>query len=180
MKPSTYRLLVLCLSLTIVIGGGMLLYPVLLESVDPPEATTPVETAPDFTMMDKSEGTWTLSEFLGKPVILNFWSSNCGPCTEEMPHFQKAWETYGDEIHFLMVNLTDGYNDTFRSAMEFLEDSGYTFPVYFDTASEGATLYAIRSMPTTFFLDENGQIVDSQVGMFTEEALEKAIAQLLA
>lgn len=184
MKDSTYKLIVTLLILVIVIGGGVLLYrnlsgDVNMEAYTPTETGVPVETAPDFTVQDSSDGVYSLSDFRGTPVIVNFWSSNCGPCRSEMPHFQAAWEEYGDEIQFMMVNLTDGYSDTFQSAMEYVREGGYTFPVFFDTESAGAYAYGVYSIPVTYFIDENGVIVYQKLGMMSESQLEDAIALLL-
>ena len=182
MKDSTFKLLVIVLSLIIVIGGSMLLYqnlsPDALPQTD--ESVPGVQKAPDFTVIDASEGSHSLSDFRGKPVVLNFWSSKCGPCRQEMPDFQKAWEKYGEEVEFLMVNITDGYNDTFRAAMELLEQESYTFPAYFDTEGSAAIAYGIHSMPTSFFLDAEGNLVSRHIGMMTAQQLEEAIAGLLA
>ena len=71
------------------------------------EETTPNYEAPDFTVVDIDGNEHKLSEFEGKPVVLNFWASWCGPCKSEMPDFDEAYKKYKDEIHFLMVNLTD-------------------------------------------------------------------------
>lgn len=183
MSKSTYNLIVTVLVLIIVIGGGMLLYRELqydvkievpLETLDPN-----AELAPDFTVQDSSDGVWSLSDFRGKPVVLNFWSSTCPPCMAEMPLFQKYWEEYGDQVEFMIVNLTDGYNDTFASAIEVVTENNYTFPVYFDIASEGAVAYSIRSIPMTFFIDANGVIVSEHLGMLTEETLEAGIQGIL-
>ena len=84
------------------------------EDTAPPEDTgdseeAPVYPAPDFTFyhLDGSEA--KLSDYFGKPMVLNFWSSNCGPCRSEMPDFQRAYEELGDAVNFVMVNVTDGY-----------------------------------------------------------------------
>ena len=184
MSKTTYNLIVTLLILVIVIGGGMLLYRNLQDDVVlnvPTEQPDPtVETAPDFSFQDSSEGIYSLSDFRGKPVILNFWSSTCPPCMAEMPLFQKYWEQYGEQIHFVIVNLTDGYNDTFASAMKVVEENQFTFPVYFDTSSAGAIAYSIRSIPMTYFLNEDGVIVSEHLGMLTEQTLEEAIGSLLA
>lgn len=185
MKKSTYNLIVTILVLIIVIGGGTLLYQNLQSRVEVQTPTVPetvdptAETAPDFSVQDSSEGVYSLSDFRGMPVLLNFWSSNCPPCLAEMPLFQTAWEAYGDQVQFMIVNLTDGYNDTFASAMKVIEENEYTFPVFFDTEIEGAYAYGIRSIPMTFFIDENGVVVSEHLGMLTEATLEAGIQSIL-
>ena len=189
MNQKIYNLIVTVLVLVILVGGGTLLYRNLQGSVsvtlpdnsDPSANATDstVETAPDFTVQDSSDGVWSLSDFRGTPVVLNFWSSNCPPCLKEMPLLQKAWETYGDRVQFMVVNLTDGYNDTFADAMKVVVQNEYTFPVFFDTNSEGAYAYGIYSIPMTFFIDERGVIVSDHMGMLTEQTLEAGIASIL-
>lgn len=181
MKQSTFKLLVLILTLVIVIGGSVLLYQNLSSQVHPdaPAAEAAEKLAPDFSVQDASDGIYSLSDFRGKPVILNFWSSRCGPCKQEMPHFQKAWEEYGDEIEFMMVNLTDGFNDTFASALEMIETQGYTFPVYFDIQMDAASAYQIHAMPVTFFIDEEGKLRSQHAGMLTQEQLLDEIQSLM-
>lgn len=191
MNKATYNLIVTVLILIIVIGGGTLIYNNLqdLVSVSTPETTAPSQpdhtvapalpAAPDFAVIDSSEGVWSLSDFRGKPVLLNFWSSNCPPCKAEMPLLQKAWEEYGDRIQFMIVNLTDGYNDTFASAMRFLEENGHTFPAFFDTDSQGARAYSIYSIPMTYFIDADGFIVTEHLGMLNERTLEAGIQSIL-
>lgn len=181
MKQSTFKVLAIVLTLIIVIGGSILLYTNLSGRMQPmlPSTETEEGVAPDFTVQDASDGLYSLSDFRGKPVILNFWSSRCGPCKQEMPHFQQAWEEYGDEIEFMMVNLTDGFNDTFASAWRMIEEQGYTFPVYFDTEMDAATAYHINAMPVTFFIDAEGKIVSQHMGMLTQEQLQTKIQSLL-
>ena len=103
------------------------------------------ETAPDFTMTDASGEEVKLSDFFGKPVILNFWASWCDPCKSEMPHFEDAYQKYGEDINFVIVNLTDGARETVEAASDFIEEQGYTFPLYFDTNTEGAVTYGTYS-----------------------------------
>ena len=68
---------------------------------------TNVNPAPDFTVYDAAGGEVHLSDFVGKPVILNFWASWCGPCKSEMPLFQQMYDTYGADISFMVVNPAD-------------------------------------------------------------------------
>lgn len=135
---------------------------------------------PDFTVMDQSEEMTNLYEHFGKPLVINFWATWCGPCTTELPEFQEAYEKYGEEIEFMMVNLTDGQNDTLESVKEFVEENGYEFPVYFDVNYDATMKYGISSIPLSLFMDEEGYLKDYQVGMITKEDLTEKIENLLS
>ena len=139
------------------------------------EETQPLELAPDFTVVDGEGNEVKLSDFFGKPIVLNFWASWCGPCKSEMPDFDEIWLEKGDEIHFLMVNMTDGYQETLEQAKAFLEESGYSFPVYYDVRSEAAMVYGITSIPATFFIDASGVPVAYGRGAMNAETLLQGI-----
>ena len=164
------------------VGGASVLYERLSADYAPQQIVTQpaAEQAPDFTVTDKDGNEVKLSDFFGKPIVLNFWASWCGPCQYEMPDFEEAYNVYGEEVEFLMVNLTDGYSETLDSARDFLEDTGYTFPVYFDTLSEGFRTYQVYSIPCTYFLDANGSLVTKNVGMISADALQQGIEVLLS
>ncbi len=135
---------------------------------------------PDFTVYDIQGNSVKLSDFLGEPVVLNFWASWCGPCKSEMPAFQEAYEKYGEDVVFLMVNMTDGYQETVEAAAEFIKNSEYTFSVYFDSNSEAATAYGVRSIPTTYFIDAYGEGVAWANGALDQQNLEKGIGMILS
>ena len=143
------------------------------------ETTENPNAAPNFTVYDIDGNPVMLSNFQGKPVILNFWASWCGPCKAEMPDFEEAYQVYGQDIHFVIVNLTDGRSETLESASGYVAQMGYTFPVYYDTSMEAAYAYGVRSIPMTCFIDTDGIIVGGQVGMLSGEALEENITALL-
>ncbi len=137
-----------------------------------------IEKVPDFTVYDREGNEVQLSDFRGKPIILNFWASWCGPCKSEMPDFEELYQEYGEDIHFLMINMTDGYQETVESAGQFLEKSQYTFPVYFDLDYEAAVAYGVTSLPTTFFIDAEGYGVAYGIGAMTRDKLLLGISYL--
>ena len=133
------------------------------------------ETAPDFTMTDASGEEVKLSDFFDKPVVLNFWASWCGPCKSEMPHFEDAYQKYGEDINFVIVNLTDGARETVENASDFIEEQGYTFPLYFDTNTEGAMTYGTYSIPVTYFIGADGVPVAQANGALDAATLQKGL-----
>ena len=139
------------------------------DSVTEPELTL----APDFTVFDLEGNEVHLTDFFGKPIIVNFWASWCGPCKMEMPDFDAAYATYKDDIVFLMVNMTDGSRETVEVASEFIADSGYTFPVYYDTQYSAAITYSVASLPTSYFLNEKGELVAHAKGAIDAETLQR-------
>jgi len=136
--------------------------------------------SPDMTVYDLEGNAHQLSDFRGKPVILNFWATWCGYCKMEMPDFQEKYEQYGEDIHFLMVNVTDGVQETVEKASAFIAEQGYTFPVYYDTDMNAAMNYNISGLPVTYLMDADGGIVAWQQGMLTADTLQKGIDMLLA
>ena len=86
--------------------------------------------APNFTVYDADGKPVKLSDFRGKPVVLNFWASWCPPCKSEMPDFQKEFEVQGSQVQFLVVNLTDGSRETVATASAYIAQQGYTFPCF--------------------------------------------------
>jgi thiol-disulfide isomerase/thioredoxin len=191
-------LLILCLVLALVLVGAGALYNSLAGSVQlgglattPPETQAPTEIpgeestepadthpteppaniAPDFTMLDMEGNEVTLASFFGKPIVLNFWASWCGPCKMEMPEIQKFYDKYGQEIHFLLVSV----DDSLDAAKSFISDSGYTFPVYFDTTSVGAYTYGASSIPLTFFIDAEGNLTAYYMGAMSESILQQGV-----
>lgn len=134
--------------------------------------------APNFTVETAEGEEVSLHDFFGKPIVLNFWASWCGPCKMELPDFQDAFEKYDGEIEFLMVNMTDGVQETKEIAMKFMEDEGYTLPVYYDTAQDAAYTYTVYSLPTTFFISAEGEPVAYAQGMIDAATLETGISMI--
>ena len=133
----------------------------------------------DFTVTDREGGLVNLSDFIGKPIVLNFWASWCGPCKNEMPYFNESHMEYDGEVIFLMINMTDGSRETVDTASEYIDNQGFSFPVYYDTDSQAAIAYSVTSLPTSYFIDADGYIVARAIGAINEETLKEGIGMIL-
>lgn len=138
-------------------------------------ATTP---APDFTMTDADGATLTLADFKGKPVLLNFWASWCGPCQSEMPYIQASWEENRADVEFVIVNMTGMNGETEQSAKAFLADAGYTFPCYFDANDSAASAFGVSSVPQTYLINAEGNIIGAYMGAMDASVLAQGIDML--
>lgn len=142
------------------------------ESTAPTESTEPVTVpAPDFAVQDWDGNEVHFSDYLGKPIVLNFWAHWCGPCQMEMPEFNAAYERLGGEVTFLMVHEGAAVDDGKAKVTE----GGYTFPVVFDADSSAGNLYGITAFPTTFFIDKDGNLQAYYMGAMDADLLQQGI-----
>jgi len=99
-----------------------------------------------------------MESFKNKVVLVNFWATWCPPCVAEMPSFQSLYNDYGDKIVFLFVA-----NDDPDKVNTFLENKGYSLPVYFQASGVPEAMNS-RSLPTTYLINSSGIIVATKVG----------------
>jgi len=134
----------------------------------------------DFTAYDADGNKVSLFDYIGTPIVLNFWASWCPPCKMEMPHFNKVSEEYSkDELIFLMVDLVDGQRETVETGKAYIEENGYTFTVLYDSDQEAAYTYSIRSIPCTLFIDSEGYVEAGVEGSIDEDTLRRGIDLIL-
>lgn len=133
----------------------------------------------DFTVYTENGEKVSLYKKLGKPVIINFWATWCPPCKAEMPAFEELYSEYGDEVEFMMINVTDGKRDTPSAVKAFISRNGYTFPVYCDNDMSASTVYGVQSIPMTVFVYPDGTLSDYHIGAISEDALRAAIEKML-
>ena len=197
---SKKTLMIISLALVLVIGGASVLYTRLGQSLSPDQlsvqqqqtetavtgetaAEEPADPepalAPDFTVYDKNGNEVQLSDYNGKPIVLNFWASWCGPCQMEMPDFHEKYLELGQDVHFLMVNMTDGSRETVDSASAFIDKNAYAFPVFYDTAVDAAMTYGVYSLPTTYFINAEGHAIAQATGSINAETLQRGIDMIM-
>ncbi|MDR1997465.1 MAG: TlpA family protein disulfide reductase [Candidatus Margulisbacteria bacterium] len=134
--------------------------------------------AKDFTLPLLSGETRALSSFKGQVVLLNFWATWCNPCTEEMPSMEELYtrlRAHGLEV--LAVNL----NEKPKTVADFIQKSGYTFPVLLDQSGKASRKYGIQAIPATFIIDREGYVIAAVVGSknWTDPAILAALESCL-
>ena len=197
------RFLILLTVLLIVLAGAMIAYRTLSDRVTPGSAlldgmtaqttadtvktgidaadSTPnddsetVFPAMDFTVYTVDGTPVSLSDYFGRPILINFWATWCPPCKSEMPDFDRVYADYGDDVVFMMINMTDGSRDTVESAAAFVADNGYSFPVYYDCDLDAAYTYGVSSIPMTVLVGADGNIIGVQVGALNEAQLRSIL-----
>lgn len=193
--------LIILLAFILILGGASVLYnrlgrdlapeqltvqapqtsePAAEDTTVPEESEPEKALAPDFTVYDLEGNEVHLSDYVGKPIVLNFWASWCGPCKMEMPDFHEKYLELGEEVHFLMINVTDGSRETVDSASKLIAEQEYTFPVFYDTASDAATAYRVYALPTTFFIDAQGYAIAHATGAINEETLQRGMDMIFS
>jgi len=146
------------------------------ETDTPEEA---YEITDDFTLLDSQGKEVSLSDYSGKIVFLNFFTTWCKYCKVEMPEFQKAYEKYGDDIEILLVNVTQQEKISEEEIVKWYDDLGLTMPMVLDTKGELTSNYAIRAFPTTFFIGKNREMLAYYPGAMSEELIDQVIEEFV-
>jgi cytochrome c biogenesis protein CcmG/thiol:disulfide interchange protein DsbE len=134
------------------------------------------QVAPDFVLADLDGNPVRLADLRGRPVIVNFWASWCGPCVEEFPLLLDAAERH-EADGLRIVGIV--YQDRSEAARSFMDRTGATWPATMDPGERVASAYGILAPPETFFIGRDGTIVARQIGQFSAASLDEKVAAIM-
>lgn len=141
-----------------------------------PNAVKIGRKAPNFSLEQLNGSPIALADLKGKGVVLNFWGSWCDPCKAEMPELQKQHEAYKDKgLVIIGVNI----GESPITVQPFVKQYGINFPIMLDRASEITKLYRIGPIPTTFFIDKDGEVKEIFIGQMNEQIMTEKVAKIL-
>jgi cytochrome c biogenesis protein CcmG/thiol:disulfide interchange protein DsbE len=132
--------------------------------------------APDFALSDLDGDPIRLSDYAGRPVIVNFWASWCGPCVAEFPLLEDAASEHAAD-GLALVGVV--YRDNAQAAARFMDEVGATWPAVMDPDGDVAQTYGIFGPPESFFINRDGTLVARQIGQLGAADLERHLAQIL-
>jgi peroxiredoxin len=142
-----------------------------------PAAIEPGETPEmDFSVKDLSGASVSLRSLRGHVVLVNFWATWCSPCKEEMPLLQAYYDQHkGNGFVLVGINVSDDVED----AKAFIEQQGYTFPIWSDPPGNVLIQLRINGLPASLVVDADGRLVKRWVGPLAQEDLDHVISPLL-
>lgn len=135
--------------------------------------------APEFKVSTLDGEVMKLSDYEGQRVILNFWTTWCPPCKEEMPQLQKYFEEAAEKQNtvVLAMNMTD-QEEGIAEVQQFVDENELTFPILLDETDDVSINYGILSIPTTFIIGEDGYVEEQILGPITEEMLIEMLGKV--
>ncbi|HET7627463.1 MAG TPA: TlpA disulfide reductase family protein [Bacillales bacterium] len=148
------------------------------ENQDDPASTASAERpAPAFELPSLQGKTYSLQQASGQPLVINFWNTWCKPCRKETPELVKLYETWHGQFQLYGINITA--NDMPAAARAFAEDFNIPYPILLDKQGNVSERYNVIGMPTTYFINAKGIIVDKIVGYQGPDVLRDKVKALL-
>jgi len=117
----------------------------------------------------------SLADLAGEPAVVNFWASWCPPCVAEMPDFERVHLDVRDEVRFVGINT----QDSLPEAQRLVEETGVTYDLGLDPNGELFREFGVVSMPSTFFVTDEGTVAHRHAGLLTEAQLRELIDEHL-
>jgi cytochrome c biogenesis protein CcmG, thiol:disulfide interchange protein DsbE len=118
-----------------------------------------------------------VEEYLGRPMVINFWASWCGPCYEEAPHLERVWQRYRDDV--LVIGIQTQDRDARSAGRAFIDRFGLSFPNAIDNDSRISIAYGLFGVPETYFVTADGTVVHKHAGPVTEDMMVERIEGML-
>ncbi|MDX1616350.1 MAG: TlpA disulfide reductase family protein [Candidatus Promineifilaceae bacterium] len=186
--------ILLIVALVLVLFGGNLLgdnttvpepAPAVADESAAPAVTLPESGPPlqigdrpyEFALQNLQGETVRLSQFIGQPILINFWATWCGPCRIEMPEMQAAFEAYKED-GFVILALDQ--DETAPEVEAYFDELGLTFTPLLDVNSETAANYGLRStLPSSVFINPAGEVAVIHRGVMTRGQLEGFLAEII-
>jgi thiol-disulfide isomerase/thioredoxin len=162
----------------VVIGVVALGFFLLSSAQDGPRVSgdaTLGERAPEIQMTDFDGERFSLADYEGTPVVLNFWASWCPACAAEMPDFERVHQESEGRVAFIGVNQ----RDVRSAASDLARDTEVSYRLAEDPDGSVFDAFGGVGMPTTVFIDDSGNVIDVVTGQLTEQQLRDEIAQSL-
>ena len=170
-------------SIALIIGGIVILavagFFLFFQPTDTTSHLTPPRTGqsmPDLALSDLSGKMVRLSDFVGQPILINAWATWCPPCRAEMPLLHQFYLENKDE-GFVLLAINAG--ETSTKVSQFIQQTGFSFPVLLDPDSASLERMGVFSFPTSILVGRDGIVKKVHVGLITPEILETEIAPLL-
>lgn len=145
------------------------------DSIERPEVNY---KAPGFTLPTLGGDPLSVKDARGKPLVINFWASWCGPCEDEVPELMDLYKKHQGQFELYGVDMTS--TDTMGALKAFVRDHHVDYPILLDKKGTVADKYDVRAYPTTYLVDEDGLIVKEIKGYSGKTTLHKAIESLIS
>ncbi len=146
------------------------------ESRETAAASSVQGNAPDFALVSLTGKTYRLSDLRGKPVVLNFWATWCPPCKAEMPLLEREAARLQGQVVFLAIN----FGEPKEMVEIFQENMGFqNLILLVDEKGIAGRKYGVQALPTTFFVDAQGNIAAQHMGILDEGNLSAYLDKLL-
>ncbi len=136
--------------------------------------------APEIELKDLKGETVRLTDFRGKPVLVNFWATWCAPCRVEMPIMEKKYRAHKESETFVILAVDVKDDSGVDAVRNFLGELSLTFPILLDSDGRAETAYNVLGLPTSFFIDRRGVIRASRVGAMSEQYIDGQLQKIFA